>query len=156
MNDRTLRVDVDTHAGQRVDHGDGIRTGAFRRERDLGNICHIRGKLHHQRLFAMRAHRFRDIFNASAARAELHAALLHVRAGNVHFDHVDVGVIQFFRHGAVILRRVAGNVRNDGHALLAEIFFDEVIDTRILQTHGIQHTAGGFRNARRRIARSRL
>ena len=107
----------------------------------------------------MRAHRFRDVFNACAARAELYAALLHVRAGNVHFDHVDVGVIQFFRHGAVILRRVAGNVRNDGHALLAqprEIFFDEVIDTRILQTHGIQHTAGGFRNARRRIARSRL
>ena len=107
----------------------------------------------------MRAHRFRDVFNACAARAELHAALLHVRAGDVHFDHVDVGVIQFFRHGAVILRRVAGNVRNDGHALLPqprEIFFDEVIDTRILQTHGIQHTAGGFRNARRRIARSRL
>ena len=103
----------------------------------------------------MLADRRRDGSHALAGGAELHAALLDVRAGNIHLNHIHVGVGKLLRHGTVILRCVARNVRNHRRALLPQpwkILPDEMIHAGVLQADGVEHARGRLRNARRRVA----
>ena len=98
---------------------------------------------------------FGNSADAFAGRAELYAAFLDIRTGNVQFNHVNIGIGKNFRHTAVIFLCTARYIGN-GHCILLfqprEVFFNKMLYTRILQTDCIQHTHRGFCNTGRRIA----
>ena len=89
-------------------------------------------------------------------RAELRAAFLDVRAGDVQFQRADAAErVEPPRDLGVFLDGRAPDVDDRRHFQLLEerpVFFDEAVHARPLQADGVQHAAGDFGGARRGIA----
>ena len=92
--------------------------------------------------------------------SEQHAPVLHVGAGDVHFQTGDAFLggedasqfREFSRRGGVEV----GDNRRFMPRQAGQFVLEEGFHAVILQTHGIEHTAGGFRHAGQRIAGTRL
>ena len=103
----------------------------------------------------MLSHLGGDIAHRFAACAKLHSAVLYVRARNIQLDHINVGFAQLFRHFAVFLNRVSGDIRNYHGILLfqpRQILLDKNVNARILQADSVQHSRRSFGDSRRRVA----
>src|SRR5690606_15921678 len=87
--------------------------------------------------------------------AELHAAFLDVRAGDVDLHGVDGRVVEAPRHRDVFLDGGAGDVGDE--ARLAEVqcrqdVIDDVIHARVLQANGVEHAGRRLVDTVRRVA----
>ncbi len=102
------------------------------------------------------AHGAHDVVRAGEAAAELDAALLDVRARDVQLDRGHaLGVGQHARDLAVLVERRAADVHDHRRAeppQLRQLFLDEAVDADALQADRVQHAAGRFDDARRRMA----
>src|SRR5690606_4344142 len=108
-----------------------------------------------QRLAGHGADRFHHPGRHVRVVAELHAAFLDVRAGDVDLHGADGRVVEAPRHRDVFLDGGAGDVGDE--ARLAEVqcrqdVFDDVIHARVLQANGVEHAGRRLVDTVRRVA----
>ena len=75
--------------------------------RDLGHVGYVRGELHDERALRGGAAPGYDRLDAVRARADGHAARIHVRARDVHLVRVHRRVFQRLDHLHVLVETVA-------------------------------------------------
>ena len=158
---RLAGLHIDAHAGDGVDAGDSIGSGLLGGLGDGGDVRHVGRQLHDDgqvpRVFLDRLGHFGG---EGRILSEQHAPVLHVGAGDVHFQTGDAFLggedarqfREFSRRGGVEV----GDDRRFMPRQAGQFVLEEGFHAVILQTHGIEHTAGGFRHAGQRIAGTRL
>src|SRR5690606_29896645 len=91
--------------------------------------------------------------------AEGHTSLLDVGTGDVDLDGVDGRIVEQLGDGAIFLDGGPGYVGDEarlGEIELGKDLLNDIARARILQSDGIEHAVGRFRNAVRRVAEARL
>ena len=91
--------------------------------------------------------------------AELHAAFLHVRAGDVDLHRVDRRIVEAARDLGVLLDGRAADVGDEARLGEVERRQDlphHVVDAGVLQADRVDHAVRRFRHAVRRVAEPRL
>ena len=154
------RFYVHRHSRHGVDQRDRIGTGCLCGKRDLGNIGDVRRQFDNQGQFGFSSYLSGYIGGHIRIGAESDPPFLHIRAGDVDFNAGDSGDrIEHRGNTAIFVYRFAKNVRNDGDAQLPQkghLFLNKRADADVLQSDGIEHAAGGFDDAGRRISRPRF
>ena len=153
------RVHVDRHARDRVDHCERVRTGLDAVTRVVADVGLVRRELDDQRLLRRRAARRGHAARHLRIVAELHAAFLDVRAGDVHFDRIDRRIVEAPRDLDVVLDRRAADVGDEARLREIERRQDarhDVLDARILQADRVEHAHRRFVHAVRRVTEPRL
>ena len=151
-------VDVNLHSRDRVNQRQGIRTTCFRCTRHLCDVCDIRTQFHDHRLFCILFHFLCDCFYRFRILSKSNSTLFYVRAGNIDFQHVHRLFCQPFYHFHIFLCRVSAYVYNNFSIIFFQewnISLTEQINSRILQSHGVEHPAIDFCHTRSRISRPR-
>lgn len=148
-------MDIELHAGQRIDQAEYIRAACLRRLRHGYDICHVRTQLHDDRLFCLLFHCLCDRLHSLRILTEGDAALFYIRAGNIDLQKIHRFIRQTFDYFQIVFRRLAADIYNDLRIILLQegnIALAEHVDAGVLQTDGVQHAAGHFCDAGRRIA----
>src|SRR5918995_1899186 len=77
------------------------------------------------------------------------------RAGNVHFDDVNLRDVDVSRHRLKILRRLRGDIGNERRReslVIRNLVLKKIFDAFARQANGVDHAVFKFGHARRRIA----
>ena len=154
---RTLGTNVNPHAQQGIDEGNGICSGSFHCLCNFGDIGYIWRELDHQRLFGCLPNSRSNAFRRVAVYAERSTALFHVRAGDVQFNHVDIGLVEPFCNRDTFFNGRAGNVGKNYRVLgqqVRQFPVNKGINARILQADRVQHARRCFCNSRGGVART--
>lgn len=158
-DDRLTGFDVDGHAHQGVDDGEGVGTGLDAQAGVAGDVGLVGRQLGDQRFFGYRAAGLDDAGGHFRVVAEHHAAFFHVRAGDVDFDGVDRGVVEAAGDFDVFLDGGAGDVGDEAGFFKIQRrqnVLDDVIGARVLQADGVEHAFRGFVDTVRLVAQARL
>ena len=150
VEDRFPLVQVDGHRLEGVDQREGVGAGRLARECHLDDVLGVRRQLDYQRFAAHFAHLGHHLAGHFRLDAEGHAAALHVRAGDVQLQHVDVRVREQRRAGGIVLHAVAAHVGDEHIAEAAhsgDAGFDEGFHAGVLQSHAVHHARGGLPHA---------
>src|SRR5580704_3567948 len=151
-------VDIDGHAGDRVDDRERIGAGLDAQASVGANIALIGRQLGDQWFVGHPAtgldHACRHFRNV----ADLASALFDIRTGDVDLDCVDTRVVKTAGDLDIFLYRRTAHVGDETR--LAEIqarqyVFDHMIDAWILQADRVEHASRGLIDAVRRVAEAR-
>ncbi len=148
------------NAGDGVDAGKRVRSGILRRPGDDRDIGHIGRELDDDRLAAgLVLHGRRNLGREARILPEERAAVRHIGAGDIHFQGGNalfsgkaLGKIgKFFGRSGVDI----GDDRRFPPRQTGEPHFEKRLHPVVLQAHGVEHPAGGFRDAREGVALAR-
>ena len=126
--------------------------GRARRHGDVGDV---RREFDDHRLVGHRAQPVHKIGEGHRVGAHAHAAGGNVRAADVDFQHVRVGVGELFHDRRVIVIAMSGDIGDDERARgleLGQVLGQVMVDAGILQAHGVDVRGRRFGGARRGIA----
>ncbi len=123
---------------------------------DHSDVRDVRGELHDDRFARALPHRPDDPFGGHRVDPEDHPARLHVRAGDVylHGRHPFDPIQPLGQCGVLLDARSVdvGDDRRGERAQKGHLVGRERIDAHVFQPDGVEHPAGGFDDARRRVA----
>ena len=120
-----------------------------------GDVGDVRRKFDDHRLVGQWAQTVHQIGEGHRVGAYAHAAGGDVRAADVDFQHVRVGVGELFHHFGIVVVTMSGDVGDDECARgleLGQVFGQIVVDAGILQAHGVDVRGRRFGGARRGVA----
>ena len=158
---RLAGLHIDANAGDGVDAGYRVGSGLLGGLGDGGDVRHVGRQLHDDgQVPRVLLDRFGHFGGEGRILSEQHAPVLHVGARDVHFQTGDAFLggedarqfREFSGRGGVQV----GDDRRFMPRQAGQFVLEEGFHAVILQTHGIEHTAGGFRHAGQRIAGTRL
>jgi hypothetical protein len=153
------RVHVDRHPHHRIDHGEPVAAGLDAAPCVLADVRLVRRQLGDQRFAGHRAAGLDDARRHVRVVAELDAAFLDVRAGDVQLDRVDRRILETTRDFDVVVDRRTADVREEsgfGEVERRQDRVDDVIDARVLQADRVQHALRRLVDAVRRVAETRF
>lgn len=135
--------DIDSHAEEGVDEGDGVGASLFDSARDVDDAGDVRCKFDDEGLVVDLPDGGDDLSGHVGVGAEAHAAFFDIRAADVEFDGGDtVEGVDTLSDGAVFVDRRATDVDDDIGVETGDRGVDigaEGVDADILETHGVEH-----------------
>ena len=143
-------MNVDLHAGQGVDQGNGIRSGRLRRPSHLRDIGDVGAQLHDDRLGGLFLNGGGNIVQTVRLLAEGNGSLLHVGAGNIDLQHVHGRIRKALHHFQIIFHCFAADIDDHLRVILlqkGQIPLHKHINAGVLQADGIEHTAVDLRHS---------
>ncbi len=158
-NDRGSLFGVDRHAHDRVDHGEAVGARLDAQACIFLDVRLVRRQLGNDRLARVRTTGGDDPCRHLGVVAELHAAFLDVRAGDVDFDGVNRRIVEALRDALVFLDRGAGDIRKKprlGEIETRENVIDHPVDPGILQADCVEHAHRRFIDTMRLVAETRV
>ena len=160
-DDGPAAPDVDAHAQQGVDQGDAVRAGVLAGPGDGHDVRDVGAEFEEDGLAGDGLDGFRHRGGRGRVGAEGHAAVVHVGAGHVDFQDIDVGAgVRPLAVVGVFFDGEAADVGDDGAAVdLAEgggLVFDKGLDARVLQAYGVDHPGVALGDARGGVAEAGL
>lgn len=151
------------HRGDRVDQRNHVAARRFDRPRKFGDVGHIRAEFGDQRERGRAAHRRNHLRRQHRIGAECDASRFHIGTGDVDFQRGDPVALRVEPGGdfAVFGDGRAPDVHDGRGADLAQerhiaVAVQELFHARPLQADRIEHPAGDFGDAGRRVAVRRL
>ena len=143
-------MNVDLHAGQGVDQGNGVRSGRLCRPCHLRDVGDIGAQLHDDRLSGLLLNGGGDIVQAVRLLAEGDGSLLHIRTGDVDLQHVHGCIRKALHHFQIILQHFAADIDDYLRIILlqkGQVPLQEYVDARVLQADGVKHAAVDLRHS---------
>ena len=156
---RALALNINLGTEQRVNHRNCICACCFYSLRHNDDVRNVRGKLGNNHFAGVGLYCTHNLSRSLRHSTEDNAALLNVRAGDVDFHCVHAVYVELFRHSAVFLRRMAINVDDNRHIILAQLrqsVLQEVFAAGVFQTDAVQHTGRSFDSTLALVAGGRL
>src|SRR5699024_3565002 len=147
-------INIDLHSRQRVDKRKNISSPRFCCLCHFCNVCYIWAQFHDHRLLRVLFHFPGNLLQRLRILSESDTAFLNIGAGYVDLQEIRRFIAQTLHNLAVILCGFSTDIHNDLCIKLLQerkIPFAEHIDSRILKTNGVQHSAGSLRHSGRGI-----
>ena len=155
---RFTLLDIYAHSKEGVNQGEAVGAGVFAGPGYGYYVSYVGAKLNKNGFCgAYFLNRFGNLCGGLRACAEGHAAVMHVGAGNVYLYYVNsFAIVGLGAAVAVFVHAEAADVGN--YAAIVDLAQSrdflayQGVDSRVLKTHGIDHSAGAFGNARGGVA----
>src|ERR1700690_2422186 len=154
---RLAGFDVNRHGDESVHQRNGVRPGFLGHVRHLADAGHVRRELYDEGPLRQPPRSGDYLIERPGIAAELDAAVRGVGAGNIQLVSGNaLAFVQDFQSMFVVFTGVAENIGDDHDVFDAAEFGKLVVHEGagpdVLQADGVQHSGGGFIQARRRVA----
>ena len=149
-------MNVNFHTCQRIDQGNPVCTRSLSCSCHLRDIRHIGAELHDYRLLCFLFYLGSNVKQTICFLPKSNGTFLHIWTGYIDLKHVHSGISQFFHNLQIILHTLSTDINHDPCVKLLQkrnISFNKYVNSGILKTDSIQHTAVGLSHTGNRVSR---
>ena len=158
--ERLALLNIHRHTHQGVDERNRIGTLSLHGTGDVGNAGNIRRKLHDEGFLINLSHCLHHAGCTLAGYTESHAAILHVRTGDVQlYGRNLIQLVDARSTLGITLRRMSAHVDNHIGINVLNLRINvraEILHTLVLQTYAVEHALRRFSHTRIVVSLARL
>ena len=152
---KCLSVDINLHSCQCIDQRYRICSTGFCCSRNFCDICYIRCQFHNDRLLCDLLNLRCQLFHIMCILSKCKKSCINVRTGNIDLHHINRFVCKTLYNCKIFFRSVSAYIYDDLCIKILQIWnisLAEQIDSRILKSDGVHHTAINFSYTRGRVS----